>query len=109
MIGSDPVQSGHARYSEEYYESYRERSRRSASTVVPIVLKHVRPTSVLDAGCGIGTWLRAFMDAGVRDVQGLDGSHVPPSQLLIPETAFRGVNLAQGFSVERRFDLAISM
>src|SRR5437764_15267703 len=32
-----------------------------------------RPESLLDVGCGQGTWLRAALDLGIKDVCGLDG------------------------------------
>ncbi|MEO6221507.1 MAG: hypothetical protein ABIO81_13825, partial [Ginsengibacter sp.] len=45
----------------------------SSSKVVPILIDMFKPSSVLDVGCGIGTWLKSFMDLGVTDVIGIDG------------------------------------
>jgi SAM-dependent methyltransferase len=42
------------------------------------------PHSLLDVGCGTGTWLRAAIDFGVADVFGIDGVEIPDDQLLIP-------------------------
>ena len=38
--------------------------------VVPIVLGLLGSSSVVDFGCGRGTWLRACLENGVRDVLG---------------------------------------
>lgn len=65
--------------------------------------------SVLDAGCGRGDFLRAFLDAGVTDVLGLDGDYVPRDQLLIDASAFRATDLAAAFAVGRRYDLVVSV
>ena len=34
----------------------------SAHRIVPLIIGLVRPTSVIDVGCGTGTWLGAFTD-----------------------------------------------
>jgi hypothetical protein len=52
-----------------------------------------QPRSVLDVGCGKGTWLRAALDSGVRDVVGVDGVQIPADELLIPADAFRCFDL----------------
>jgi hypothetical protein len=99
----------HRNYSSDYYQAYRGGSYASASAVVPIVMQCVKPASVIDAGCGVGTWLRAFMDAGVTDIRGLDGSYVDRDQLLIPDAAFTPTNLETGFTLDRTYELAMSV
>ncbi len=32
----------------------------SAQTVVPLVAELVKPKSIIDFGCGVGCWLKAF-------------------------------------------------
>lgn len=96
-----------ARYGDAFYEAIREGSLRSASKVVPALLSLIRPGSVVDVGCGSGTWLRVFQENGIQDVFGIDGGKA--RHLEIPEKSFREVNLGVGFGLERRFDLAICM
>lgn len=65
------------------------------------------PASVLDVGCGPGTWLRAALDAGINDVVGVDGVDIPREKLLIPPEVFRHVDLTREWSLGRRFDAAV--
>jgi SAM-dependent methyltransferase len=67
------------------------------------------PLSILDVGCGTGTWLRAALDAGVRDVMGIDGIQIPADQLLIPKTVFRLLDLTQPVDLGRPFDLVFCL
>lgn len=96
-------------YTGRFYDNQSEGSLRSARVVVPIVMEMVRPKSVVDVGCGVGTWLRAFSENGVGKVLGLDGAYVDTSKLLIPKEDFRPTDLSRPFSVSERFDLAVSL
>jgi SAM-dependent methyltransferase len=67
------------------------------------------PSSVVDVGCGIGTFLAAFKDAGVNDLLGLDGNWVNKSQLCIDEKYFTEIDLESPIDLERRFDIAVCL
>jgi len=41
--------------------------------VVPIVPEVIEAKSVVEVGCGGGTWLAVFRELGVRDIVGLAG------------------------------------
>lgn len=84
-------------------------SRQSARRVAPIVTGLLHPRSVVDIGCGVGTWLAAFRDLGIEDVVGYDGDYVDRSLLQIPAEAFHPVDLNQPLRLSRRFDLAVSL
>ncbi len=77
--------------------------------MIPYVLELFRPNSVVDVGCGLGEWLAAFQEFGVDDILGLDGSYVDKSMLSIPGACFKTVNLSNPFTIDRTFDLAISL
>ena len=47
-------------YTAQYYARLSRGSRTSAAAVVPLVLELIRPTSVVDVGCGIGAWLAEY-------------------------------------------------
>jgi SAM-dependent methyltransferase len=66
-------------------------------------------TSVLDVGCGLGTWLSVFIEAGVKDVFGIDGDHVDQSKLFIVEERFFIHDLRTPFDLKRKFDLVLSL
>lgn len=97
------------KYTVQFYEDQKEGSLRSAREVVPLVMELLRPRSVVDVGCGVGTWLSVFTEHGVRDIAGVDGDYVPRNLLMIPTEAFVSADLRQAFSVKRSFDLALSI
>lgn len=91
-------------YSTRYYEGLKEDSAASARATVPLILKLVPAKSVVDVGCGSGTWAREYLAAGC-EVLGIDGHIVRPEQLLIPVSQFQRANLAEPLVVGRKFDL----
>ena len=96
-------------YTTSFYEENREGSRRSAEAVVPLVMQFVRPQSVIDIGCGVGTWLSVFKEHGVGDFYGVDGSWVDRSALEIPTERFLEEDLTGPFRLDRSFDLVVSL
>jgi SAM-dependent methyltransferase len=67
------------------------------------------PLSILDVGCGPGTWLRAAMERGVDDFIGVDGVDVPPEELLFPSSKFLRVELSAPLDLGRSFALAFCL
>jgi SAM-dependent methyltransferase len=96
-------------YTREFYQGFEIMALESAREVVPIVVDLVRPTSVVDIGCGEGLWLVAFQESGVQHVHGLDGSYVPEDLLKIPRDRFQAADLGKPLDVKGRFDLAVSL
>lgn len=96
-------------YTEEYYRRHHEASLRSAREIVPLVLALVQPRSVVEVGCGIGSWLSVFQVHGIDDVRGMDGDWVDRNMLVIREDRFAAVDLRRPLQVDRRFGLAVSM
>lgn len=96
-------------YTRDFFAEQRSGSAASARQIVPIVLEMTRPRSVIDVGCGIGTWLEVFAEYGIDDFLGIDGEYVDSSQLLIPPERFLARDLRQPVIVGREFDLAVSL
>jgi SAM-dependent methyltransferase len=77
--------------------------------VVPIAMEMIQPRSVVDVGCGTGTWLREFLNCGAASVHGIDGDYVDRERLEIPRDCFTPFDLRSGtFECERK-DLAICL
>jgi len=96
-------------YSERFYDSLEETALVSARIIVPIVLRAVEVSSVIDFGCGRGAWLRAFQENGAGTVKGLDGDYVNRQKLLIPADCFQPVDLSKPFDVKGAYDLAVCL
>lgn len=95
-------------YSRQFFEGQQSGSLESARIVVPLLMDLVHPKSVLDIGCGVGTWLSVFSDQGVSEILGIDGDYVPTDMLKIPKDCFTPADLRNPVELDRRFDLATS-
>lgn len=96
-------------YTNRFYLKHQTGARNSARQVVPLLLDWLHPASVIDIGCGTGTWLSVFREQGVEDVFGLDGEWVDTSRLDIPADRFRACDLKQPFAAGRKYDVAMSL
>lgn len=104
-----PAMSESQHYTALFFEQIRPGSRRSAQVLLPVVKEMLCPKSVVDVGCGVGTWLAVFRELGVADVVGIDGEYVDRALLEIPQEQFVELDLSAPFSVDRTFDLAICL
>ena len=90
-----------------YYAWHQEPSTRSAEAVLPLVFDLLAPHSVVDVGCGTGTWLAVASRLGAREILGLDGGWVPSDALAISSESFIVHDLETPLPRDRHFDLAI--
>lgn len=81
----------------------------SAEIIVPILMELVHPKSVVDVGCGTGSWLSVFKKFEVEKVIGLDGAYIDPTLLQISQEEFLPMDLSQSFSLSEMFDLALCL
>lgn len=97
-------------YKDNFYSFHLENSLSSAREVIPVVLDFIRVQSVLDIGCGIGTWLKVWKENGVSKIQGVDGSYVNTEELLIEKNEFSAFDLEKGYSSGGiKYDLVSSL
>ena len=105
--GDQPAKDGVPyEHDEVYFNSVAPRI--IAAKLYPIL----RPRSVVDVGCGLGTFLFAFKESGAETVQGYDGNWVNRDLLLkyISLSEFHAVDLQADFATDNvKFDLVISL
>ncbi len=102
----------HEIYNDEFYKKRDKMTRHSAKVILSEVLKYYFPKTVIDIGCGVGTWLDVFRSIvpGERQIVGIDGAYVDNRYLVIPQNNFYAANLEEPLPVfDNRFDLAISL
>lgn len=73
--------------------------------IVPRVVDTIRPSSVLDVGAGGGTWLKAWANAGVKDLRGIDIASPEDSDYVMPYETYTRISLEHPFDLGRRFSL----
>ncbi len=93
---------------DEHLQLY-ESNRHAANVVSRLLLDARRIASVLDAGCGIGTWLQAFETAGVVDVLGIEREIIGEQFLKVASHKIVHSDLRDGLFLDRKFDLSLCL
>jgi SAM-dependent methyltransferase len=96
-------------YDGNFYNKQITQSFNSANVVVPLLIDLFHPKSVADVGCGMGTWLKTFLQNGVKDILGFDGEYINIEKLLFPPEYFRAKDLRTVIKINKKFDLVISL
>jgi hypothetical protein len=96
-------------YSSSFFDQVDDGSAPSAEVIVPHVMRLIQPATVIDVGCGRGTWLAEFKKQGAHVVFGVDGEWVRPDELRIPRDCFRYVKLDSSWAVEGAYELAVCL
>ncbi len=83
----------------------------SPNNIVPVIIELIEPKSVIDIGCGLGTFLRVFKENGVQKVLGIDGPWVKKELLFqnIDENEFIETEIEKPLEVENKFDLLVCL
>lgn len=92
-------------YDEEFFNWVEHGAVRSARLLLPFIKKRVNVASVIDIGCGTGSWLAVWQEIGVEDILGIDGGYVCIEQLKIHQQQFEVKNLTDDFALGRQFDI----
>lgn len=98
-------------YDDDFYRFYLDNSYGSGRKYAGLLSSILAPRSVVDLGCGRGTWLKAFRETGADRTLGLDGDWNSPANMVDPAIDFRAVDLNRPFRLPdgERFDLAMSL
>lgn len=95
-------------YSADNYPRLGTGPRYSAEQIVPLLMELIRPSSVVDLGCGQGSWLAVFNEHGVQKITGVDGAWAKPS-LQISTDNFVVGDLTRPIDLLDRYDLALCL
>ena len=94
----------------KYKHSAKLHNLESPRAVIPVITSLLKPKSIVDFGCGLGSWLRVFKDSGIDKILGLDGNWVDRSKLETSVVSnFKEVDLEKEIKLKEKFDLAISL
>lgn len=82
---------------------------KSAVEIIPAIIDMLDPQSVVDVGCGIGTWLKIFEKNGISNILGIESQNLDKDSLLIEKDKVRLYNLEEPLSIDQKFDLAMCL
>jgi len=86
-----------------------EHNTKAASSIVPLLIKMFNIDSVIDVGCGLGTWLKIFNEFGIEDYLGVDGDYINLQLLQIPQTKLLIADLEKDLNIKRKFSLVLCL
>lgn len=108
-LGRDSDRMKRQKYSLSFLDQSAALAEPAARVIVPLILSFTGARSVVDVGCGTGSWLKVFSECGVDDILGMDGAYVDKRQLRIPEPRFVAVDLSCPVVPDRQFDLVVCL
>ncbi|GMQ26643.1 hypothetical protein Aoki45_33260 [Algoriphagus sp. oki45] len=94
-----------------YVHTLETHNQKAAEIVLPLLFQFFNPISLLDVGCGIGTWLSVAKKLGVLDVKGVDADYVDRILLrkYFSEEDFISHDLTRPLELGRKFDLCLCL
>ncbi len=96
-------------YNEKFYLRHLDGSVLSAKVILNLLYKIYKPESVVELGCGRGSWLSVAELLGSTNLKGYDGSWVKEEDLLSKNIDFSVVDFEKGMEIKKKYDLAISL
>lgn len=96
-------------YTGDFYEKRRARTLHSARRVLQIVMDQFPVQSVIDVGCGTGTWLDVARTLGATYVKGIEGPWLDLAQRDADDIKIVTQDLEDPIFDNRRYDLAICL
>ena len=82
---------------------------RSAEIILGILYDIYKPVSVIDVGCGMGSWLTVAESLGSKILRGLDGEWITKDMLLSKNIDFTPTKMEDEIAIDVQYDLCISL
>ena len=96
-------------YDREFYDGQTRGSSLAAKAILKILYKFYTPLSVIDIGCGRGSWLAVAESLGSKYIRGIDGHWINNNDLLSKNIDFTPIDLEKPIQIKERYDLCISI
>lgn len=96
-------------YSESYYRKHETGSYKSAIQILEYTNSFINFNSVIDFGCGMGTWCKALDNLGIKNFLGIDKHQYEPAYMLIPPEKYMQFDLGKPLELTCMADMVISV
>jgi glycosyltransferase involved in cell wall biosynthesis/SAM-dependent methyltransferase len=103
------MNDAHSRYPVEEHRRFAADTRCGAVVVTNILERWLDLRTVLDLGCGTGTWLRVLQSGGRRQVFGVDIEVVDPADLEVDPDLILTADVGRKLDLHQRYDLVVCL
>ena len=87
-------------YNENFYNTQAQESYISAKEILSYLYTILQPKNVIDIGCGVGTWLKAWQDLNPKiNIAGIDGNEVVSQFSFITQKDYKQVDLTKDYKI----------
>ena len=96
-------------YNDAFYENRFKQTKVAAEIILGIIFRYFSFKSVLDVGCGVGTWLSTSKFFGVDTIFGLEGDWVDKKHLIVSSKDIKFSSFPPFPKLQNKFDLIINL
>lgn len=82
---------------------------KAAKIILPILFDVYHPKSVLDVGCGLGSWIKVCQDDFNVDICGIDGPWLDKELLYVSEEKILIKDLTKEIQLNKKYNMVISL
>lgn len=110
MPSSKEARPDHSLYDAHYHDTKEIGSRNAADAILGLTFEVIDVESVLDVGCGYGSWLATAAALGVRDLTGIEGPWAAEWRdrgVLVADFDLVLTDLEAPLVLDRTFDLVV--
>ena len=97
------------KYDKDFYVNREVETSASAEAILDEVFDMCRPDSVVDFGCGVGTWLKVCNKKGAKKLLGFEGQWIEDLPKGIVSRCVAVKDLSKKIVLDHEFDLAITL
>ncbi len=98
------------RYNDKYYNRHFVQYREWENSVGKHIFETIRPSSIVDLGCGVGSYLEGAFHAGCKDIKGIELSYDLAKKYIVEDIAsyISEGDATTDLGIDRRFDCVMS-
>tara|TARA_B100000614_G_C14515033_1_gene480157 strand:+ start:283 stop:996 length:714 start_codon:yes stop_codon:yes gene_type:complete len=97
-------------YNKKNYIDRHSNTEYSAKSIIDLLINEINEiNSCVDVGCGVGTWLAELNKRGASRIQGIEGTWLAESHIVIPPECIKKYDLNKRIILNSTYDLAISL